>query len=233
MSKASAKAYQDIRARILSGEFAPGEHLKEEELAEICGVSRTPIRDALRSLAADLYVTVIPNHGTFVNDWSMVDIEDIFTLRAMLEGYAVRRAAERVKAEQIATMESCCAEIDAVLANKAKLDINRFLSANRSLHQTMTEAACSDRLGLMLSRLVEQPVVVRTAISYDRSDLERSNGHHWEIIEALKAGDGKWAEAVMTAHILSALETYKRTYRNEQNAAPADPAPIKIKEKAG
>lgn len=88
MSKASQKAFTAIRGKILSGEFPPGSHLKEEELAEVCGVSRTPIRDALRALAGEDYVKIVPNHGTYVSQWSSSDIEDIFALRAMLEGYA-------------------------------------------------------------------------------------------------------------------------------------------------
>jgi len=215
MSKASLKAYTAIRTRILSGELAPGSHLKEEELALECGVSRTPVRDALRSLAADLYVSIVPNHGTFVNDWSMGDIEDIFTLRGLLEGYAARRAATRITAEQLGTMRDCCDEIEAALAHRPAPDIDRFLTANRLLHQTVAQAAESERLNLMLGRLVEQPVVVRTAISYDRADLRRSNDNHKELVTAMEAGDEKWAEAVMVAHIHAALQTYRRTYQDQ------------------
>lgn len=213
MSKAAAKAYTDIRDRILSGTFPPGAHLKEEELADVCGVSRTPIRDALRNLAADLYVTIVPNHGTFVNDWSMGDIEDIFSLRAMLEGYAARRAATRATPGQIDQMRSYCDRIETALNQRPHLDTAGFLDANRALHQTVTDAADSERLGLMLNRLVEQPVVVRTAISYRRSDLRRSNNHHIELVQAFEARDEEWAEAVMTAHIRAALETYRQTYQ--------------------
>ena len=214
MSKAAAKAYTDIRDRILSGTFPPGAHLKEEELADVCGVSRTPVRDALRNLAADLYVTIVPNHGTFVNDWSMGDIEDIFSLRAMLEGYAARRAATRATAGQIEQMRSYCDRIETALNQRPELDTIGFLDANRALHQTVTNAADSERL-------VEQPVVVRTAISYRRSDLRRSNNHHIELVQAFEARDEDWAEAVMTAHIRAALETYRRTY---QKSDPANEA---------
>ena len=213
MSKAAAKAYTAIRENILSGAFPPGAHLKEEELAEVCGVSRTPIRDALRNLAADLYVTIVPNHGTFVNDWSMGDIEDIFSLRAMLEGYAARRAATRATPEQIAQMRTYCERIEVALNQRPDMDTTAFLEANRALHQTVTDAADSERLALMLNRLVEQPVVVRTAISYQRKDLRRSNNHHIELVLAFEAKDGDWAESVMTSHIRAALETYKRTYQ--------------------
>jgi DNA-binding GntR family transcriptional regulator len=213
MSKAAMSAYEAIRARILSGEFAPGSHLKEEELAVVCGVSRTPIRDALRSLAADMYVSIVPNRGTFVNDWSMGDIEDIFTLRGMMEGYAARRAALRATPEQIQTMRNSCDEIETALAQTPQADIEGFLKANRLLHQTITDAAQSERLSLMLGRLVEQPVVVRTAISYERRDLRRSNDHHHELVSAIEAQDEKWAEAVMVAHIHAAFQAYRQAYQ--------------------
>lgn len=221
MSKAATKAYDAIRTRILSGEFAPGSHLKEEELALVCGVSRTPIRDALRSLAADLYVSIVPNHGTFVNDWSMGDIEDIFTLRGMLEGYAARRAAERATVAQVQTMRQCCDAIEIAIAREPEPDIESFLSANRLLHQTITEAAQSERLSLMLGRLVEQPVVVRTAISYKRNDLRRSNDNHWELVSAMEARDEKWAEAIMVAHIHAAMHTYQRNYESAPKVGKA------------
>ena len=218
MSKAATKAYDAIRARILSGELAPGSHLKEEELAEVCGVSRTPLRDALRSLAADFYVSTVPNHGTYVSDWSVADIDDIFTLRGMLEGYAAQRAASRVTQAQINTMSSCCDDIDKALNRKSTPDIDGFLAANRLLHQTITQAADSERLSLMLGRLVEQPIVVKTAMSYERDELRRSNDHHRELVSALQARDEKWAEAVMTSHIHAALQNYRRTYQKEPSA---------------
>jgi DNA-binding GntR family transcriptional regulator len=205
--------------RILSGELAPGSHLKEEELAELCGVSRTPVRDALRSLAADFYVSIVPNHGTYVSDWSVADIDDIFTLRGMLEGYAAKRAASRATADQIKTMASCCDDIEQALGKKPTPDIDGFLAANRLLHQTITQAADSERLSLMLGRLVEQPIVVKTAMAYERDELRRSNDHHRELVSAMEARDEKWAEAVMTAHIHAALQNYRRTY---QKQSPAD-----------
>ena len=212
MSKASAKAYQAIRGRILGGEFAPGSRLKEEELAEVCGVSRTPIRDALRMLAAEYYVTIVPNHGTFVSQWTVGDIEDIFNLRAMLEGYGARRAAERADAAQIAALADHAGAIQEMLDRSGPLDAELFLDHNRRFHQILTEAAGSERLSLMISRLVEQPVLMRTALSYSRADLQRSNNHHLEIVSAVRAGQGAWAESVMTSHIMAAFQVFKAAH---------------------
>jgi len=213
LSKASAKAYAIIRQRIIDGALAPGERLKEEDLASLCGVSRTPIRDALRSLAADLFVTVVPNHGAYVNDWSPDDVEDIFTMRGMLEGYAAQRAASRITEEELDIMQASADAIEVAIANPDEPDVETFLAANRTLHETLRQAANSTRLNTMLGQLVEMPVVIRTATSYTPGDLRRSNDHHQELIDALRAGDGTWAEAKMVAHIHAAYQQYRRAYQ--------------------
>jgi len=205
---------------ILDGDFAPGFHLKEEELAEVCGVSRTPIRDALRVLAGEDYVRNVPNHGTFVSTWSAQDITDIFLLRSMLEAHGARLAAERASEEQIATMLKQVERIDKMLSSEKGVDIDIFLSGNKKFHETMREAAGSDRLTKIISRLIAQPVVARTAMSYNRDDLQRSNEHHSELVEAISAKDGDWAHSVMTSHILAAFQVYKRHYNPEALKAP-------------
>lgn len=226
MSKAAEKAYQAIRSRILSGAFAEDAHLKEEELAEICGVSRTPIRDALRKLAADNYVRIVPNHGTFVSRWTKGDIDDIFELRALLEGYAARRAAHHITADEIAELEACYQTIRELLTRADSFDHDAFLAANRQFHQTLRAAGRSDRLSVIVNRLVEQPIVMRTALSYRTEDLTRSNEHHREIIAAMRAGDGNWAEAIMRTHIYAAYQVYKRSYSGDTatRSAPEEAA---------
>lgn len=213
MSRASSKAYKAIRARILSGEFAPGAHLKEEDLAEVCGVSRTPIRDALRTLSAEEYVRVVPNHGTFVAEWSDDDIRDIFTLRAMLEGYAAQLAAARATPGHLEELAHLNRAISKMLDKSGEPDRDLFLSSNRRFHEIITEAAGSRRLTQMIGRLIEQPLIARTATSYSRIGIQRSNQQHGELIEAFKARDGAWAQAVMKSHILAGYQAYKQRYK--------------------
>ena len=218
MSTASNKAAKKIRNLILTGKFPPGLHLKEEELAEICQVSRTPIRDAVRALAVEDYVQIIPNHGTFVSEWPDDDIEDIFQLRAVLESHGARRAANRASPEQIMEMREQVRAINSMLSGNKGIDRDLFLEANNTFHKVLREAAQSPRLKVMISRLISQPVVSRTAMSYERSDLKRSNEHHAELVEAIAAKDGDWAHSVMTSHILAALQIYKRFYLQEESA---------------
>ena len=219
MSKASALAYQAIRHAILSGRYPPGARLVEEDLANECGVSRTPVRDALRVLASELYVTSVPNHGTFVTAWSTEDIETIFELRALLEGYGARRAAERATPAQLDALAQQAAMIDKALARRAAPNLDMFMQANRRFHDIIMEAAQSERLAMMVQRLVQPPVVAHTAQRYRRWDIERSNAHHHEIIEAMRAGDGRWAEAVMTAHIHAGYRAYRQSQPKPEDAA--------------
>lgn len=212
MSRASERAYQLIRQQILDGKLAPGEHLKEEELAETCGVSRTPVRDALRQLESEYYVTRAANQRTFVSEWTKGDIEDIFALRAMMEGYAAERAATRISPEKVEELRYHHREIDKVLQARGDIDADTFLTHNRAFHAIITEAADSERLSLMLQRLVEQPVVMRTFIAYRREDLLRSNQHHGELVDALAIHDASWARSVMTSHIQAAYHVHKRAF---------------------
>ncbi|WP_159978820.1 MULTISPECIES: GntR family transcriptional regulator [unclassified Novosphingobium] len=204
MSKASDQAYLELRARILSGELAPGTQLKEEELAAICGVSRTPVRDAIRRLETELFVRRTDSQRSFVAEWTLEDIEEVFTLRGMLEGYAVRRAASRADKTQIARMRTINENLRDVL-DAPTLDVQAYLAANAEFHSLILEIAASDRLAALLGRLVMQPVVQQTAMAYSREQLARSYSEHTEITAALAQGDPDWAEALMIAHIRRAL----------------------------
>lgn len=216
MSKASERAYKTIRKEILDGRLGPGAHLKEEELAVLCGVSRTPVRDALRQLESEFYVTRAQNQRTFVSSWTRGDIDDIFSLRAMLEGYAAERAASRITPDQITEMEQHHSAIAALLTKGTAPDADAFLVHNRAFHAVLMTAAQSDRLTMMLSRLVEQPVVMRTFITYSHEDLLRSHQHHGELLSALKMRDGSWAKSVMTSHIQAAFHTHQKAIGAEQ-----------------
>jgi DNA-binding GntR family transcriptional regulator len=216
MSKASDRAYEQIRAMILSGELASGEQLREERLADLCGVSRTPIRDALQRLESELFIRRNEAQRSFVADWSIDDVEEAFTLREMLEGYAARRAATRISTEQLARLKW----LNSAIANAIDCtppDIRTFLEHNREFHATILDAAASPRLASALGRLIEQPVVWRTAQNYDRENLHRSQREHDELLAAFARADGGWAEAVMRAHIRRAFHTYADAHSRQRS----------------
>ncbi len=208
MSKASDQAYEAIRADIIAGRFEPGAHLPEEHIAQVTGVSRTPVREALRRLNAEHLVTFVPNRGAYVANWSADAVDDIFQLRAVLESYAARRAAERICDEQVDQLEQCATAIDRATADEQQPDIEAVLAANHEFHRVIIDAAASERLDGLLSSLVELPMILRTLERYSVPDLKRSNRHHWELVSAFRAHDADWAGSVMTAHLHAAHRIY-------------------------
>lgn len=205
MSKASELAYARIRQGITGGEWPPGTPLREEELAALCGVSRTPVREALRRLESEYLVRRTEGARSFVADWSADDVAEMFALRAILEGHAAARAATRISVEAIAELQALNAEVQAACETD---DTDRFLNANRAFHAIVLAAAASPRLAQMLGALVEQPVVRRTAQRYGRGEFARSHAEHAALIEAFVARDAQWANATMTGHIRRAFHAF-------------------------
>ena len=212
MSRASDRAYDQIRNMILSGDLAPGTQLREEQLAEACGVSRTPIREALRRLETGSFVNRNESQRSFVADWSLDDIEEAFQLRAMLEAHAAGRAAARISWDQLERLSICNRTIYQSVS-AASPDIPLFLEQNRLFHAIIIDAARSERLATMLARVIEQPVVLRTAQQYDQDNLLRSHHEHDELLAAFARHDIDWAEAVMKSHIRRAFHAYADAHK--------------------
>lgn len=218
MSRASDHAYTVIRGMILAGELPPGAQLSEEALALRCEVSRTPVRDALRRLESDLLIRRSESQRSFVADWSDDDIEDAFELRAMLEAQAARRAATRIAPAQLEALRHHNRLIGAAIAGD-KADIPTFLEHNRAFHEIILAAAGSSRLASLLTRLIEQPVVWRTAQNYDRENLQRSHREHEELVAAFDRRDAGWAASIMAGHIRRAYHAYLDAYTAQRTAA--------------
>lgn len=207
MTRASDNAYETIRQFLLEGELRPGEQLTEDRLTQITGVSRTPVREAVRRLERELLVVRNESNRIFVADWSHDEVDEMFTLRQMLEGHAAERAAQRLTSSKIDQLERVNQELhDAV--SQSPPDVERFLDANRQFHEMITEAAHSPRLAQVLAMLVEQPVVLRTARRYSIEDLVRSARDHDELIAAFRARDPGWARAVMGSHLRRAFHAF-------------------------
>lgn len=218
MSKASERAYQFIRGEIMAGSLLPGEQLREEALADACGVSRTPVREAMRKLEAEHLIQRSESQRSFVATLSLDEIGESFALRAMLEGHAAARATDRIKSAQISALVAHNSAIREAI-ERATPDVAAFLEHNRGFHALVLDAAGSERLTALLTAIVEQPVVLRTARRYDREQLLRSVADHEELVLAFRHRDPDWAKAVMVAHIRRAFHVYSGAL-----AAPAGQA---------
>jgi DNA-binding GntR family transcriptional regulator len=209
MSTASHRAYEEIRRRIFAGDYPAGVRLREDELSAAIGVSRTPIREALRRLDAEGIVVNVPNRGAHVASWTDAELNDIFEIRALLESYAARRAATRLTAAELDRLDELSDEMDAYL-DKLPSDEHyaRITRLNTEFHQLIMESAGSPLLGSLATSTIQIPLMHRTFRRYSRRALERSFDHHRELVEACRARDAVWAESIMRSHILSARHIF-------------------------
>lgn len=208
LGPAADVAYQSIRVQILSGERPGGEWLREDELAAVLGVSRTPVREALRRLATEGLVTHEPNRGVQVHNWTIEDLQEVFGLRSLLEPWACAQAAARGQAD-LAALQDLADRMDAAV-NTAHPDFEALTELNNRFHATILAASGSRRVQSLVSSMVDVPLVWRTFARYSPEELRRSLAHHHEMIDALRANDPAWAESIMRAHVQSAWSSTRR-----------------------
>jgi len=211
--KAAQKAYSTLRAGIIEGKHLPGSRITEQEIAASAGVSRTPVREALRRLEAEGLLRFVPDKGAFVSSWSDQDAEDIFELRAMLESYGARLAARKISVDQLKHLR----ELAELQVNEARLRkpgfLERIADLNDHFHEALHVAASSERLRSTLSSLASAPLVLQTFRDYEDEDLSRSAHHHLEMVEAIEAGDGEWAASVMHSHVMAARRAFRKKHK--------------------
>lgn len=206
MAKAVDSAYRAIREGILAGTFAQGSHITARQLAEATGLSRTPVREAMRGLEAEGLITLIPNRGAFVARWTEKEIKQIYELRVLLESFAAQVAAERITDEQRDELQELAAEMGR-LVEQRPVDIEAVAEVNDRFHKGVLEACGNPRLRDLLGTITELPLQLSTFRRYSVEELRRSAMQHAELVSALMVRDGDWARGVMTAHIRSARHT--------------------------
>lgn len=208
--RAVDRAYEAVRSGIIAGRYLAGARLTEQEIATAVGVSRTPVREALRRLDAEGLVDFTPNLGAVVTTWTEEDSDEVFDLRAMLESHGARRATTRATAEQIAELRRLAEAQYRESVERRPGHLERIADLNSQFHRRLQEAAASVRLGRALAALIEAPLMMRTFQKYTPEDLQRSAQHHLEIVRALEARDPEWAASVMLSHIHAARGALNR-----------------------
>lgn len=206
-----------------------GSRLRENELAKKIGVSRTPIREALRRLGSEGLVDFTDTQRATVVFLTDKDASDMFRLRAIVEGHACRVAANRIDEEGIEKLTELTLAMEKAASRK---DLDQVSALNSQFHQLIVEAADSPRLRQLMRGVVEILVVLRTFSQYTPRELARSIGHHWELIDAFKAKDADWAESVMRSHIYAARVTYSREEMNARAGRLSKP-PARRKKSIG
>ena len=207
MSQTVGRVYSDLHREILTGRRAPGARLREEEIAEAFGVSRTPVREALRRLSSDGLVELVPHRGAEVVRWAADDVEELFDLRCLLEGHAARRAAERGDAD-VDQLRDLCGRMEAHLDHAGGRAADEITRLNMEFHRAVHHAG-GRVLPDLVTRVIEVPLVRRTFDEYSAGEMRRSFAQHRELVDAIAEGDGEWAQAVMRAHIRAAGASWR------------------------
>lgn len=201
-----------LQAAILDGEYAPGTHLQQDELCARFGVSRTPVREALRKLQAQHLVDLVPNKGATVRTPTRTDLTEVYALRTELEGFAAELAADRIGPDDLAAMDAAHAasehaiaafEAGAAEAGGQTSFNTRITVANEAFHGVIHAAAGNARLRQYLTELQSyfpKDYVWRAVGSADEARALNVDDHA-AIRAALQARDGPAARRAMEAHI--------------------------------
>ena len=200
----STKVFHTIREDILSGKYRYNEELKEKTIGDELGVSRTPVREALRQLELEGLVTIIPNKGAYVVGISKEDIQDIYESRSRLEGLCAKWACSHITKEQLDELEEniYLSEFHAGKEGHAE----QILELDNKFHEILYEASESPVLKHTLSDFHHYVQRVRKITLADPKRAVASNEEHRKIVEALKAKDSKKAEELATIHMMNTIQ---------------------------
>ncbi|BCQ27429.1 GntR family transcriptional regulator (plasmid) [Caballeronia sp. NK8] len=192
--KSTDTVYQALRERILSNDLRPGTQMLEQELVEMFGVSRTPVREALIRLQNEHLVQIIPRHGMRVRNVSMADIEEVFQVQTSLEATAAAAiAARKPGARELKALEKACTEMDRAFA---KQDRDAWSAAREAFYMRLIELSGNPRLTQIVGECSDQVRRVRE-LTLRLIDLDESHAQALRaIVEALRQGDASSAQTL-------------------------------------
>ena len=194
--------YHALREAILRNLLAPGAVMNERALAEALGVSRTPVRDALRQLTVEGCLTAIPRQRLLVTDLSLKDIEEIYVMRAALEGAAARMSARTISTSELVILEDVCAQMAAATEQN---DVERLLALNGRFHEFLCSTARNKRLTEQVLRLYDavRPIC-RTSLA-DPARARQSLQEHEALVAAIRRRDPDDSERLARDHMTQAM----------------------------
>ncbi|MEQ8935673.1 MAG: GntR family transcriptional regulator [Amphiplicatus sp.] len=186
-----------LREMILAGELMPGERLREINISERLGMSRTPVREAFRTLAVEGLVELLPNRSVVVADFDESESMDVFIVLGTLEALAGQLACERITDEQIKKLEQLQVELEHHFRN---LDRPSYIRTNREIHKLMVEASRNTSLMLAWQLLLPRAERARSINTLDRRRWVVALEEHRKIFAAVAARDGKALSVLMQDH---------------------------------
>jgi len=205
---------ESLRDAIRRGILKPGERIMEIQLAEELGVSRTPVREAIRKLELEGYVIMMPRRGTYVASMSMRDVNEIFEIRTALESLSNGLAAERITDDELEHLQRLLVIISSYIEEH---DMDKIVEADIEFHDLLYHASRNSRLIGIINKLREQLTRFRTLSMSYPGRLEATLDEHRAIVEAIAQGDSKMASKAAEHHmenaekvLLKAIDAHKQ-----------------------
>lgn len=200
-------AVNSLRRKILTGELPPGERLREIALSEELGMSRTPIREAFQTLAAEGLVDLLPNRSVIVSVPDKSEAADVFTVLGALEGLAGQLACQRMTADQIEILGELQDDLALYFEKRDRLS---YLEANRLIHEHIIDCASSPSLTLVWRLLLPRAERARHVTTLDHDRWADAYEEHRAIYAAIAARDEALIKQLLEAHFINGIEAMKR-----------------------
>jgi DNA-binding GntR family transcriptional regulator len=202
-----------IRRFIVEGVLEPGKKLNERELCETLGISRTPLREALKVLAAEGLIDIWPNRGASVSKMSEAELRETFELMSGLEAFSGELACERITPAEIAEIKALHY---AMLACRAQNDLAGYYSRNQAIHDKINEAARNSALRQMYIAVNRRLQALRFRSNFQIPKWDRAIHDHDEMLKALDDRDGKRLSAILRQHLLDKRDAVLQVQSREE-----------------
>lgn len=206
-----------IRSLIIDGELTPGKKVPERALCELFGVSRTPLREALKVLAAEGLVELAPNRGAVVATLHLADLEEGFPVMAMLEALSGELACKSITDEEIANIRALH---ERMREQHRARNLQEYFTLNRQIHEAILAAARNALLASHYHQVCHRVRRARLAANYSMEQWDKAMAEHEQIMTLLEARSGKELAAVLHDHIMGLLRFYRaHLAANEEQTA--------------
>lgn len=205
--------FESLREAIIVGKLSPGERLMEIQMAEEMGVSRTPVREAIRKLELEGLVVMLPRKGAYVAGLSLKDITDVFEIRGALEGLAAELAAERITEEELEGLERYLVKIS---EESETGNLSKVVETDTDFHSLIYSASRNQRLSQIINNLREQIQRFRTTSLAYPGRMKVAVEEHRKIVEAISARDGELARKLAHEHMENAENSMMNMIQQDQ-----------------
>lgn len=208
------KIADKIRAEIIRGTFKPGERLVEPKLAKNLGISRTPIREALRQLEGEGFIEIVPRRGAIVKELTLKDIDDLYAIKANLEGLAARQACERLKNRDLEKLSKINEKFKEITDKNPNV-VEEYMKYNVDFHNFFIQSSNNNKLIEILDGLSKNFQRLKSVLVSDASRTVDAASEHEQIIEAFLSGDPDLVEQKVRDHIREGWEYLKKRINHD------------------